>query len=376
MTKNEGKFYISLMGENSHEVDIPAGQGSFSITPKGYGDAYVDADTPISWSAFDGMQIPAGGHWPRFFYYAGNDAGFAQWSQEREIESFFWALQKDVSLDLSKAHIRRLSLDCDRFKICVRLGADTRKAEFYGKAENFTIEDASGLKDVSFCFREDGAEGAEPFKLLVFTALVGIERIEIDAPVCCEPFDCESLLQFSALKSVSLNGAVCNLRALSELEGLNSIQIRYCRDLSGPPSSWSGLNYFIAWNVEQDAGKALKKELAAPAKTREFEYAAVAQLRKKAWFESEFNALFTNCGGQKRQSRAYKTVLKAIKKASCEREARAVVEGLVGAINKLPDIETPEREDAYVAVRQISDNARFEIPQSKTQEWFDAVRDF
>ncbi|WP_297903877.1 hypothetical protein [uncultured Campylobacter sp.] len=34
MTKNEGKFYISLMGENSHEVDIPAGQGSFSIAPK------------------------------------------------------------------------------------------------------------------------------------------------------------------------------------------------------------------------------------------------------------------------------------------------------------------------------------------------------
>ena len=57
MTKNEGKFYISLTGENSHEVDIPAGQGSFSIALKGYGDAdaYVDADTPIAWSAFDGM---------------------------------------------------------------------------------------------------------------------------------------------------------------------------------------------------------------------------------------------------------------------------------------------------------------------------------
>ena len=104
MTKNEGKFYISLTGENSHEVDIPAGQGSFSIAPKGYGDAraYVDADTPISWSAFDGMQIPAGGHWPRFFYYAGNDAGFARWSQEREIESFFWAPQKDVSPGLAR----------------------------------------------------------------------------------------------------------------------------------------------------------------------------------------------------------------------------------------------------------------------------------
>lgn len=56
--------------------------------------------------------------------------------------------------------------------------------EFYGNAENFTIEDAGGLKDVSFCFREDDAKGAEPFKLPVFAALAGIERIEIDAPVC------------------------------------------------------------------------------------------------------------------------------------------------------------------------------------------------
>lgn len=92
------------MGENSHEVDIPVGQGSFSIAPKGYGDAraYVDADTSISWSAFDGMQIPAGGHLSRFFYYAGNEAGFAQWSQERDIESFFWAPQKDVSQGLAR----------------------------------------------------------------------------------------------------------------------------------------------------------------------------------------------------------------------------------------------------------------------------------
>lgn len=214
----------------------------------------------------------------------------------------------------------------------------------------------------------------------MFAALAGIERIEIDAPVCGKPFDCESLLQFLALKSISLNGAVCNLRALSELEGLNSIQIRYCPDLSGfpPLSSWSGLNYFIAWNVERDAGKALKKELAALAKTREFEYAVVAQLRKKAWFESEFNIPFTNWEGKngKAAIRAYKTALKAIKKVSCEREARAVIEELVDVINKLPNIETPEREDAYVAVCQIADNARFEIPQSKIQEWFDAVRDF
>ncbi len=54
-----------------------------------------------------------------------------------------------------------------------------RKVEFYGKAENFTIEDAGGLKDVSFCFREDDAEGAEPFKLPVFAASHLIAR------VCC-----------------------------------------------------------------------------------------------------------------------------------------------------------------------------------------------
>ena len=185
-------------------------------------------------------------------------------------------------------------------------------------------------------------------------------------------------MQFSALKSVSLNGAVCNLRVLGAPEGLNSIQIRYCHDLSGPPSSWSKLDYLSRGMSGGTRARHLKKELVELTKTREFRYAAVAQLRKKAWFESEFNVPFTNCEGKngKAAMRVYKTALKAIKKASCECEARAVIEELVGAINKLPNIETPEREDAYVAVRQIADNARFEIPQSKTQEWFDVMQDF
>ena len=84
--------------------------------------------------------------------------------------------------------------------------------------------------------------------------------------------------------------------------------------MSGPPSSWSGLNYFIAWNVEQDAGKALKKELAALAKTREFSYAAVAQLRKKAWFESEFNIPFTNWEGKNGKAAPTKSRQKRSKK--------------------------------------------------------------
>jgi len=35
MRKNEGKFYISLTGENSHEVDIPVGQGSSIVSRLG-----------------------------------------------------------------------------------------------------------------------------------------------------------------------------------------------------------------------------------------------------------------------------------------------------------------------------------------------------
>ena len=134
-------------------------------------------------------------------------------------------------------------------------------------------------------------------------------------------------MQFSALKSVSLNGAVCNLRVLGALEGLNSIQIRYCPDLSGPPSSWSKLDYLSRGMSGGTRARRLKRSLELT-KTREFRYAAIAQLRKKAWFESEFNVPFTNWEGKngKAAMRTYKTALKAIKKASCEREARAVIE--------------------------------------------------
>ena len=52
MPKTYGKFTLSLIGKDSHKVNITPGQGRFTIAPKTLGkkaDAYVDADTPIQW---------------------------------------------------------------------------------------------------------------------------------------------------------------------------------------------------------------------------------------------------------------------------------------------------------------------------------------
>ena len=90
--------HISLTGEKSHKISVPAGQGSFSIgtigLSEGKYDVWVDDDKPINWSAFDGFYTGHGkanaeqhpyGDWPRWFYYSGSDKGFIEWSCKRHI---------------------------------------------------------------------------------------------------------------------------------------------------------------------------------------------------------------------------------------------------------------------------------------------------
>ena len=82
--------YFSLTGEDTHKVTIPLGQGSFSIGTKGISegkyDVWVEKDTTINWNVFNDCFTGYGeqnkqhypcGNWPRFFYYSGNDIGFA-----------------------------------------------------------------------------------------------------------------------------------------------------------------------------------------------------------------------------------------------------------------------------------------------------------
>ena len=383
MPKTYGKFTLSLTGKDSHKVNITPGQGRFTIAPKASGekaDAYVDADTPILWDVFNDFKVPAGGNWPRVMDYMGNDTLFIEWTEEREMECFDWTLMAPARVDFSKAKIEYLSVDNNDYPLHIKIGNKwLRGFSLQGNPDKITLEVAVPLKSISFSIRTEKKNNT-PVSLPEFEALKDITSINISTPVGGQPFDCGSLLQFKKLKTVRLNGSMCNMEALGKLD-LSGIEVRYCPDMSGLPAlnTWADLSYCIFWNVEEVRGKVLRKELKELEKTRGLsEYASVSNLHPKSWFATEFNIPFASWEGKngREAMKAYKTALKAIKKAKEEKEVKSLLEVLITVINGLPNIETSEREDTYEAVCQLAEVAPFEIEEEKVQEWFDEVRDF
>ena len=383
MSKTYGKFTLSLTGKDSHKVNITPGQGSFSIAPKTFGekaDAYVDADTPILWEVFNDFKVPAGGNWPRAMDYVGNDTHFIEWTERREAESFHWTLMAPATVDFSKAKIEYLSVDNNDYPLHIKLGNKwLRGLSLQGNPHKITLEMVVPLKSISFALNTEKKDSTPVF-LPKFEALKDITTINISTPVEGQPFDCESLLQFKKLKTVRLDGNMCNMEALGKLD-LSCIEVRYCPDMSGLPplSTWKDLNYCIFWNVEEERGKVLRKELKELEKTRELsEYASVSNLHPKSWFVTEFNIPFASWEGKNggEAMKAYKETLKAVKKAKEEKEVRSLLEGLIAVINGLPNIETTEREDTYEAVCQLAEVASFAIEEEKITQWFDQAREF
>ena len=383
MSKTYGKLTLSLTGKDSHKVNITPGQGSFSIAPKTFGekaDAYVDADTPIQWEAFNDFKVPAGGNWPRAMDYVGNDTRFIEWTERREVESFHWTLMAPATVDFSKAKIEYLSVDNNDYPLHIKLGNERLKGlSLQGNPHKITLEIAVPLKSISFSISTEKKDSTPVF-LPEFEALKDITTINISTSVGGQPFDCSSLLQFKKLKTVRLDGNMCHMEALGKLN-LSGIEVRYCPDMTGLPplSTWADFSYCIFWNVEEVRGKVLRKELKELEKTRGLsEYASVSNLHPKSWFVTEFNIPFASWEGKngREAMKAYKETLKAVKKAKEEKEVRSLLEGLIAVINGLPNIETTEREDTYEAVCQLADVASFEIDEEKIQLWFDEAREF
>ncbi len=131
------KLTISLTDEYSHEAKIELGQGSFNIGLKEIDDNYIDArvdkDDKIHWESFNKCEIfnqeklkeNEYSKWPRFFYYSGNDTGFVEWSQKREIENFTWKPQKEMKVDFTKLHIYQLYIHSD-YKLNLSFGKDIK----------------------------------------------------------------------------------------------------------------------------------------------------------------------------------------------------------------------------------------------------------
>lgn len=373
-------FYLSLTKENSHKVKITAGQGRFAIGTKGITmskcDALVEREDTINWSVFNEFQVPAGGNWPRVMEYHGDDTSFIQWSATREMEQLDWVPLDCKEADFSQAAIRRLVVTID-YPIRLILGKGVKDISVRGKVSNLTLENYEHLETLSFSFANDTVS---PLRLQVLKTTAHIKEINIHTKVNGQPFDCNSLSQFTNLTAISLSGNVCNLGELKQFENLESLELRYMPNLEGIPTlaSWSKLNYFIGWNIEEKGGKELKKQLTVLEKERTFKYVSVSNLKKPEWFITEFSIPFGSWTGKNNKVtvKAYKEALKVIKKAKTKEEIKEAIKVLVEIINNLPNIETTEREDTWEAVMQLVSFSSLVIAEEEANQWFDEYRDF
>lgn len=384
--------YISLTGEKSHKINIPIGQGSFSIGTKGFSegeyDVWVEKDSRINWDAFNqfltgyGQQHPElypYGDWPRFLYYSGNDQGFISWSSKRPVEDFHWSPKENVFVDLTKVNINRMSIHTEKYTIRISIGDNIRDFFLSGNLENIDIEKCSTIPYLYFsplCSQNKTL----PYQLPVFKALENAASVNINNSPIGQAFDCKSLLQFQNLKALSLTGNLIHLDVLAELKHLETIGLRFVPDLTNIPklTVWENLKSFIGYNIEETKGKVLRTELNKLLKEKELDYSGISKLRKAIWFTTEYNIPFSSWESKnaKIATKAYKTCLKEINKSKTENEVHEAIARFIEVINQLDNIETSEREDAGVAVDQLIESSALGISQKTGQLWFDEIRDF
>ncbi|KAF1025580.1 MAG: hypothetical protein GAK29_01819 [Acinetobacter bereziniae] len=390
-------IYISLTGTNSHQIKIPAGQGSFSIGRIGMDkkkfDALVDENAVIDWDVFNTFYTPHGqqnahlhpyGDWPRFFYYWGNDIGFVEWAKKRAIENFFWQPSRPLCLDLSDAQIRNLAVKSIDNPIKLTLDQYNNiglySLHLSGNIELFEVAAQQEIPYIRIEPNTEKDQSLSAYQLPIIPDLAKVSSLDVIVKPIGQAFDCESLLQFSHLKSLNLTGNITNIVCLKQLKQLERIGIRYAINLEGFPSlnTWDNLISFIGWNIDEKTGKRLNAELKQLAKEKQLDYSSVSKLRSPVWFTTEYGIPFENWESKnaKIATKAYKAVLKDIVKAKTEQEVKLSIEQFIALINTLPNIETSEREDTGIAIHQLVEASTLEIDQDKAITWFDEMRDF
>lgn len=386
-------FFISLTGKNSHEVVIERGQGDFSIGPgpdkdfKKF-DAIVDKDTPILWEVFDDLTDPEdlkkySSTWPKWLNYLGNDSSFIEWSKKRKISFFHWRPYKNQDVDLKGSQIYHFTIEVlPDVKIKLKnvfVEGLTDDLIVEGVLDNVEIK-TNHLKMITLHPKLSKDPKTPAYSLPLFPTLSEIEYLSLETSPVGQALDCKSLLQLPNLKTLRLSGNLFNLNYLSNLKSLNDLQLRYCPNLEGLArlETWSKLNSFIAWNVEEENGKLLRSQLKKLKKEREMEYSTVSQLRSQKWFLEEYGSTFS--GWESKSSRvatkAYKKAAKIIAEAKNEVQIKKAIIEFTETFNKLEDIESTERDDLGVAIERLADINPDGVDLKKALEWFDEVRDF
>ena len=372
---------ISLTGENSHAINIPAGQGSFSIGTLGMNskkfDIVVDDRLPIRWEAFNDFFTPAGGNWPRLFRHYGNDYGFVKWSSSREIEDFYWHPSKNHRVDLSHAQIQRLAITTNTNNVEIVLGNKIDVLILNGNIEQTNVRSVKKMPDLILC-PTTSKDDDTPYLIPNLEVFRKLTCLDVSVLPVGQPLDCRSLQQFKHVKHLELSGNLVNVECLKNLAELQSLAIRFAPNLEGfpPLSSWKNLQTLIAWNIEKTAGKRFRNEV-KQIKQRELN-ASISKLRESSWFITEYGIPF--CGWEDKNAKvatkAYKNSVKELKKAKTQREVKKSIMDFVGVFNNLLKMETVERENVATAVLQLICVPTITVDEQVAMQWFDEVRDF
>lgn len=388
---NSKEITLSLTGKDSHKVLIEDGQGSFSIgtnnsDEKNF-DVLVDENDMINWDTFNGYYTLAGweskeyypyGNWPRCFCYHGNDVGFIKWSSKREIEHFILVPQKDMNLDLTNTGIYDLIIEDNGHKIELSLGKDIYRLKLCGNIDNYIINKCAKVPVLSFEIKEK--ENVKCYKLPIIKSFWEATEINIEISSLSSPFDCSSLLQFPNLKKLFLIGNVTNLESLKELKNIEKLGIWSAPNLSGMPklNNWNNLNWFVANNIDENAGKIFRREILDLKKIKSFEFSSVTNLRDKLWFQTNYGIPFSEWNGlnERKATRAYKICLDKVKKSNTKEDLKKAIINFTDIFNKMENIETTERDDVYIALCTIMKNTSIEINAKEWESWFDERREF
>ncbi|WP_068776525.1 hypothetical protein [Paenibacillus sp. FJAT-26967] len=388
--REAGRYPIDLTGNRSHTLVIKPGVGSLSIGPPQLGkkaDLHVAPDAQIDWTVFDVFATPAGSPWPRFLHYTGSDAGFLDWAQKRPIEEMTWTpiLSADTLVDASQSHLHGLHIElgpsCETLSL--KLPKGHYRLSVSGDLSRFS---ATGDMPSSLTLapRTSRRKNDAPLLLPGLGELHQVTSLTLHNAPLGQPISLECLDRFPNLNSLSLWGNFCDLNLLARHAGLTNLELRFIPDLRDLPAleTWPLLDRFIAYNVEEIAGKRLRQQMKTRAKTRPWTgHASVSQLRKPEWWTTEFGRPFSAWPKRlaKPANEAYNVAKAALAGARSLADAEAAITAFTVRFNTLKDIETTEREDLGEAVWQLSQSDHLigqPITEEMAQRWFDAARDY
>jgi hypothetical protein len=385
-----GGYPIDLTGPLSHTLVIKPGVGSLSIGPSQLGkkaDLHVSPDTHIDWTVFDVFATPAGSPWPRFLHYTGSDQSFFDWAQKRPIEEMTWTpiLSADTVADATQSNLYGLHIELDQSgrSLSLRLPKRHFRLSVSGDLSRFS---ATGDMPSSLTLapRTGRRRNDTPFLLPDMGELHKVTSLTLQNTPLGQPISLECLNRFPNLTSLSLWGNFCDLDLMAYHTQLTNLELRFMPDLGGLPTLnvWPLLNRFIAYNVEEIAGKRLKQQMKTRAVTRPWtDHASVSQLRKAEWWTTEFSRPFSSWPKRlaKLANEAYNVAQATLSKARSFAEAEAAITAFTVRFNNLKGIETTEREDLGEAVWQLSQSDHLigqPIAEEMAQQWFDAAREY